>query len=141
MYSHLARLLTVVAFAGALTACGSGDTVDDLESFCDAKVALDRVEQEGNVGDFGPALEAFSSQLPDNATDEVSRTAKNMTASWDALYDNYTENGGDPRVKLLVDGQVPPEIAGMRAEWTQGLSRSAVKQAYDFAEEECSRDR
>ncbi|MFL6061004.1 MAG: hypothetical protein ACJ72E_07225 [Marmoricola sp.] len=140
MYSLLAKSMTVVALATTLTACGSGDTVDDLAAFCNAKVTFEKVQQTGKVGEFGPALKAYTDKLPDNASPQVSGTAKQMAKSWDAIYSKYEDQGGDPNAALLVDGTPPPEIAGMRAEWTQELSRTKVRAVYAFADKECTRD-
>jgi hypothetical protein len=138
--AFLAKSMAVVALAAGLTACGSGDTVNDLAAFCDAKVSFEKVQQTGTVGEFGPALKTFTSRLPDNATPSVSATAKDMTTSWDRLYATYKNSGGDPDVKLLTNGNPPPDIAGMRAEWTKELSRSKVREVYAYADKECTRN-
>jgi hypothetical protein len=114
--------------------------VDDLAAFCNAKVSFEKVQQTGKVGEFGPALKSFTDKLPDNASPQVSATAKQMSTSWDAIYAKYKNQGGDPNTPLLSDGTPPPEIAGMRAEWTQELSRTKVKAVNAFADQECTRD-
>jgi hypothetical protein len=138
--AFLARSVVVVALAAGLTGCGSGDTVTSLASFCDAKVSFEKVQQTGTVGEFGPALKKFTTKLPDNASAQVSATAKQMTTSWDKLYSTYENSGGDPDVKLLTNGTPAPDIAGMRAEWTRELSRAKVRAVYAFADKECTRD-
>lgn len=137
MYAKFAALLTCAVLTVGAAGCGTSETLKEHRAFCKARINLDKVEQVGTVGDFGPALMAFTSRLPQSAPDDIRATASSLTSSWDKLYATYVTNGGDPKVHLEVDNQVPPEIAGLRAEWTTGLNRTKVRALYSFADEEC----
>jgi len=138
MYSKLATALTLVALSLALGSCGRSDAIKEHQDFCKAREALYKVEDKGTVGEFGPALKTFSERVPKGVPSELSSTAKTMTSTWDELYATYSQSGGNPDVKLEVDGEIPPEIAGMNAEWTRGLEMAKVKKLYTYADEECA---
>lgn len=138
MYSKLATALTLVALSFALGACGRSDAIKEHQAFCEAREALYEVEDKGTVGEFGPALKTFSQRVPEGVPKELSSTAKTMTSTWDELYETYSQSGGDPGVKLEVDGEIPPEVAGMNAEWVRGLDMGKVKKLYTYADEECA---
>ncbi len=138
MFSQLATALTLVALSLTLGACGRSDAIKEHQAFCSARESLYKVEDEGTVGEFGPALKTFADRVPKGVPSELSFTAKTMTSTWDELYATYDQSGGDPDVKLEVDGVVPPEIAGMNAEWVRGLDMAKVKKLYVYADEECA---
>ncbi len=138
MYSKLATTLTLVALAAALGACGRSDAIKEHQAFCEAREALYKVEDKGTVGEFGPALKGFADSVPDGVPSNLSRTAEKMTETWDELYATYAKSGGNPDAKLEVDGEVPPEIAGMNAEWVRGLDISQVRKLYTYADDECA---
>ncbi len=138
MYSKLATALTLVALSLALGACGRSDAIKEHQAFCKAREALYKVEDKGTVGEFGPALKKFAGDVPEGVPVELSKIADKMTSTWDELYGVYAQSGGDPGVKLEVDGEIPPEIAGMNAEWVRGLEMGKVKKLYTYADEECA---
>lgn len=138
MYSKLATALTLVALAAAVGACGRSDAIKEHQAFCESREALYAVEDKGTVGEFGPALKDFADDVPDGVPAELSRTAEQMTSTWDELYDTYAKSGGNPDVKLEVDGEIPPEIAGMNAEWVRGLKMTEVEKLYAYADDECA---
>jgi hypothetical protein len=138
MYSKLATALTLVALAVAAGACGRSDAIKEHQTFCEAREALYKVEDQGTVGEFGPALRNFAEAVPDGVPGELSRTADTMTSTWDELYETYAQSGGNPDVKLEDDGEIPPEIAGMNAEWVRGLDMAQVKKLYTYADDECA---
>lgn len=140
MYSKLATALTLVALSVAVGACGRSEAIKEHQAFCAAREALYKVEDTGTVGQFGPALARFAGAVPDGVPGELSRTAEEMTATWDELYDVYAQSGGNPDVKLESDGEIPPEIAGMNAEWVRGLDMGQVKKLYTYADDECASD-
>lgn len=138
MYSKLATALTLVALAVATGACGRSDAIKEHQAFCEAREALYEVEDKGTVGEFGPALKDFADSVPDGVPSNLSRTAEKMTQTWDELYATYAQSGGNPDVKLEGDGGIPPEIAGMNAEWVRGLDMAQVKKLYTYADDECA---
>ena len=138
MYSKLATALTLVALLAAVGACGRSDAIKEHQAFCKSREALYKVEDKGTVGEFGPALKNFAEDVPDGVPTELSRTAEQMTSTWDELYATYAQSGGNPDVKLEVDGEIPPEIAGMNAEWVRGLDMAEVKKLYTYADDECA---
>lgn len=138
MYSKLATALVLVAVAVSLVGCGRSEAIKEHQAFCEAREALYQVEDEGTVGEFGPTLRKFADRVPKGVPKELSDTAESMTSTWDELYEIYAQSGGNPDVKLEVDGQIPPEIAGMSAEWTRGLDMAQVKQLYEYADDECA---
>lgn len=138
MYSKLATALTLVALSLALGACGRSEAIKEHQAFCKAREALYKVEDKGTVGEFGPALKSFAGSVPEGVPSDISKTADKMTSTWDELYTTYSQSGGNPDVKLEVDGEIPPEIAGMNAEWTRGLEMGKVKKLYTYADEECA---
>lgn len=138
MYSKLATTLGIVVLAAALGACGRSEAIKEHQAFCEAREALYAVEDKGTVGEFGPALKTFAERVPDGVPAELSTTAETMTSTWDPLYEIYAQSGGNPDVKLAVDGAMPPEIAGFHAEWARGLDLAKVKKLYAYADEECA---
>lgn len=138
MYSKLATALTLVALSVAVGACGRSEAIKEHQAFCEAREALYKVEDTGTVGEFGPALKDFADSVPDGVPSNLSRTAEKMTETWDELYGTYDQSGGNPEVKLEVDGSIPPEIAGMNAEWVRGLDMAQVKKLYTYADDECA---
>lgn len=138
MYSQLATALTLVVLSVSVGACGRSEAIKEHQAFCEAREALYQVEDTGTVGEFGPALEAFADSVPDGVPSNLSRTAEKMTQTWDELYATYAQSGGNPDVRLEVDGAIPPEIAGMNAEWVRGLEMAQVKKLYTYADDECA---
>lgn len=138
MISKLATALTLVALAVALGACGRSEAIKEHVAFCEAREELYAVEDKGTVGEFGPALKNFAEQLPEGVPAELTATATTMTSTWDPLFEVYSQAGGESDVKLGVDGAMPPEIAGMHAEWVRGLDLTAVKELYAYADDECA---
>jgi len=138
MYSKLATTLTLVVLGVALGACGRSEAIQEHQAFCEAREALYKVEDKGTVGEFGPALKGFADSVPDGVPSNLSRTAAKMTETWDELYAIYDQSGGNPDVRLEVDGEIPPEIAGMNAEWVRGLDMAQVKKLYTYADDECA---
>lgn len=138
MYSQLATALTLVVLSVAVGACGRSEAIKEHQAFCEAREALYQVEDKGTVGEFGPALKDFADSVPDGVPSNLSRTAEKMTGTWDELYAAYAQSGGNPDVRLEADGGIPPEIAGMNAEWVRGLDMAQVKKLYTYADDECA---
>lgn len=126
-----------LAALGLFLAVGLVAPVPANHDYCKTWSRLGAVEKTGTVGEFAPALNAFAFGLPADAPGEVRLTAKTMAESWNALYTNYLRNGGDPRVRLQVDGQVPGGIGGVTAEWRDSLDRAAGREVYDYAARRC----
>lgn len=137
MSVKLVATLSCVVLAFSLSACQRTDAIKEHQAFCKAREALYKVEQTGTVGAFGPAMKKFADSMPQAASKEIRGTAKEMSSSWNEVYSTYAESGGDPDVKLQVKKQIPPEIAGMNAEWIHSLDRTKVRKVYDFADSEC----
>jgi len=126
-----------VGLLGVLVAVGVWAPFPHDDGFCKAWDTFDQVQSTGKVGELAPALNAMVYGLPKDVPSDLRAVGTKMASSWNLLYTTYLRNGGDPDVRLQVDGVPPKEIGGITVEWQDSFDRTAGRRLFDYALNKC----